>query len=98
VVKYDPVTSTSTMWVDPVTELSPFVTNVNATNGGLAVSTFALRQGGSSTFPSPGYPGTTIWHYRVDEAGVGTTFAEACYLAPVPVNGQTWGQLKTMYR
>jgi hypothetical protein len=98
VVKYDPVTQTSTLWVNPTNESSPSVSNTMSVNPALAVSTFALRQGGSSTFPSPGYPGTTLWHWRVDEAGVGTSFAEACYTAPVPVNGSTWGQLKSMYR
>jgi len=98
VIKYDPTTSTSTMWVNPVNESSPFVTNVNATNGGLAVSTFFLRQGSSSTFPAPGFPGSTVWNWRVDDLGVGSVFAEACYTAPVPANGTSWGQLKTMYR
>ena len=86
------------MWVDPVDETSTFITNVNASQSAVAINTFFLRQGASSTFPAPGYPGTGLWKYSVDNAGVGPVWAEACYTAPVPVNGQTWGQLKSIYR
>ena len=53
VVKYDPTIGTSTMWVNPVNEASPFVTNTNATNPGLAVSTVFLRQGVVLHVPDP---------------------------------------------
>jgi hypothetical protein len=86
VVKYDPSTGTSTLWVDPVSEASPSVSNVNASNAGLAVSTFFLRQGAASTFPAPGFPGAGLWKWTADNAGVGASFAEACYTAP-PTTG-----------
>jgi len=98
VVKYDPTSSTSTLWVNPANESSPSVSNTNATNGGLAVSTFFLRQGAASTFPAPGFPGTGLWTWATDDAGVGTSFAAACTTRPTPVNNSTWGQLKSMYR
>jgi hypothetical protein len=99
VAKYDPVAKSATMWVNPTIESSPSVTDVNAASTSQAVSTVILRQGASSTFPtSPGYPGTTIWSYRVDNLGVGTTFEQACYNNIVPVNSSTWGQLKSLYR
>ena len=99
VIKYDPTTGTSTLWVNPVNESSPSVSNTRNDLSPSAINTFFLRQSASaSTFPSPGYPGSTQWHWVVDEVGVGNVWAEACYTAPVPVNGQTWGQLKTMYR
>jgi hypothetical protein len=99
IAKYDPVAKSATMWVNPTTEASPSVTDVNAASTSQAISTVFIRQGGGSTFPaSPGYPGTTIWSYRVDNLGVGTTFLDACYNGIVPVNGSTWGQLKSLYR
>jgi len=99
VIKYDPTTHTSTLWVNPVSEASPFITNVRSDLGAVAVNTFFLRQSASaSTFPAPGFPGTIDWHWVVDNVGAGTSFAEACYTAPVPVNGSTWGQLKSLYR
>lgn len=98
VIKYDPTTGTSTMWVDPVNEFSASVSNTRNDLSAIPASTFFLRQGSSSSFPSPGYPGSTVWNWRVDDLGVGTTFAEACYQAPVPVNSTTWGRVKTLYR
>jgi hypothetical protein len=98
VVKYDPSTGTSTLWVNPVTEASPSVSNVNASNAGLAVSTVFLRQGSASTFPAPGYPGAGLWKWLVDDLGVGTSFGEACATAPVPTKSSTWGQMKSLYR
>jgi hypothetical protein len=98
VVKYDPTNGTSTLWVNPLNEASASVSNINAANPGLAVSTFFLRQGSASSFPAPGFPGAGLWKWTVDNVGVGTSFAEACYAVPVPVNGSTWGQLKSLYR
>jgi len=99
VIKYDPVSGTSTLWVNPVNESSPSVSNTRSDLGATAINTFFLRQSASaSTFPSPGYPGTVDWHWIVDNVGVGSTFAEACYHEPVPVNGSTWGALKALYR
>jgi hypothetical protein len=99
VIKYDPTTHTSTLWVNPATETSPSVSNVRGDLGAVQVNTFFLRQSASQgTFP-PGSPtGTVDWSWRVDNVGVGTSFAEACYTVPVPVNGSTWGQLKSLYR
>lgn len=100
VVKYDPVAKSTTLWVNPVDETSTRVVDVNSTSTSFAVSTFFLRQGGLSTIPTGQVynTGTTIWNWRVDNLGVGTTFAEACYAAPVSVNGSTWGKLKSLYR
>jgi hypothetical protein len=97
VVKYDPTTGTSTLWVNPVNEFSPSVSN-NTPPASLAVSRVFLRQGGNSTFPGGAFPGTGLWKWTVDDLGVGTSFAEACTTMPVPVNGSTWGQLKSIYR
>ena len=98
VVKYDPFGQAAWMWVDPVSDASPSVLNVNASKPGTAVSTVFLRQGPTASFPGSGYPGTTVWNWRVDDLSVGTSWAEACYTAPVPAIGSTWGQLKSIYR
>ena len=98
VIKYDPTVGTSTMWVNPVNQASASITNTNNSNPAVAVNTFFLRQGAASTFPAPGYPGTGLWKWSVDNVGVGTTFDNACYSAPVPVKAATWGHLKALYR
>ena len=98
VIKYDPTVGTSTMWVNPVNQASASITNTNNSNPAVAVNTFFLRQGAASAFPAPGYPGTGLWKWSVDNVGVGTTFDNACYSAPVPVKAATWGHLKALYR
>lgn len=99
VIKYDPTTGTSTMWVDPVNEASPSITNTNNSLAAVAVNTFFLRQGAASTFPSPGWPGTGLWKWLVDNVGVGPVWAEACYTGgPVAVEPSTWTQTKALYR
>jgi hypothetical protein len=102
VIKYNPTggaqLGVSTLWVDPVSEGSPSVSNTLANQNVLAVSSFFIRQGAASVFNPAGFLGTTFWKWEVKEAGVGTTFAEACYTAPVPANGTSWGQLKSIYR
>jgi hypothetical protein len=102
VIKYDPTggaqLGVSTMWVDPVSELSPSISNTLANQNVLAVSSFFIRQGSASTFNPAGYAGTGLWNWEVEDAGVGTSFAEACGTPSVPANGTTWGQLKSIYR
>lgn len=99
-ILYDPVTFTSTLWVDPVNEASPSVSNTNTGSAAIAVSGFGLRQSASaSTLPaSPPYVGTADWSFIVDNVGVGTTFDDACASGPTPTNRSTWGELKTIYR
>lgn len=100
VIKFDPVAKSSTMWVNPVNEASASVTDANSAAPSIPTSTFFLRQGGISTIPTGQVynNGTTIWNWLVDNLGVGTTFAEACYQAPVDANRSTWGQMKSLYR
>ncbi len=98
-IKYDAVAQSATLWVNPVSEASPSVTDVNTYYSSIAVSTFFLRQSASAaTFPAPGYPGTVDWGFSVDNVGVGTTFDEACVAGPTPTNASTWGKLKSLYR
>jgi len=98
-ILYDPVASTSTLWVDPVTEASTSVSIVG-TSAPIAVSGFGLRQSASSSTlpPSPAYVGTADWGFSVDNVGVGTTFDDACASGPTPTRKSTWGQVKTIYR
>jgi hypothetical protein len=99
VINYDPVNKTSTLWVNPVNQFSPSVTNANSTVAALAVSGFGLRQSNAaSTLPaSPPYAGTADWGFSVDNLGIGSTFDDACYQV-TPTQRPTWGQIKTMYR
>lgn len=99
VIDYNPVAKTSRLWVNPVNEFSPSVTNTNALATANAVSGFGLRQSASASTlpPSPSYAGTADWGFSVDNVGVGTSFDEACFQA-TPTKGATWGQLKTLYR
>jgi len=97
VINYNPVAKTSTLWVNPVNELSPSVTDTNAAATAVGVAGFGLRQSASaSSFPSP-IPGTADWGFSVDNLGVGTTFAEACEIV-TPAQPQTWGGIKGLYR
>jgi hypothetical protein len=100
VVCYDPVAHSSTMWVDPVNELSTSVSIVNAAIAALPVSTVILRQSATAATlpPTPVYTGTADWGFSVDNLGVGTTFNEACVAGPTPTRVQTWGRLKALYR
>lgn len=99
VISYDPVAKSSTLWVNPASQASPSVTDVNGTATAVAVAGFGLRQSASSsTLPaSPSYVGTADWGFSVDNLGVGTTFDTSCSGA-TPTKGQTWGQIKTLYR
>ena len=99
VVNYNPVAKSSTLWVNPVNEFSPSVTNSNSTIGALAVSGVGLRQSATAaTLPaSPSYAGTADWGFSVDNLGVGTTFADACFQV-TPAKSSTWGQIKVLYR
>lgn len=100
VINYDPVAKSSTLWVDPVGEASPSVTNTNAAVAALAVSGFGLRQSASASTlpPVPSYAGTTDWGFIVDNLGVGTTFDDACFQLATPAQSSTWGRVKTLYR
>ncbi|HXS81833.1 MAG TPA: hypothetical protein VN896_03865 [Methylomirabilota bacterium] len=87
----------STLWVNPANELSPSVTDVNATATPLAVSGFGLRQSNAaSTLPAE-FAGTADWNFTVDNLGVGTTFDDAC-ARPTPTSKTTWGAVKSIYR
>jgi hypothetical protein len=101
VINYDPVNKSSTMWVNPVNELSASVTDVNAAIAAVAVQGFGLRQSSTAaTLPAvPSYAGSTNVQISVDNLGVGTTFADACaqYIA-TPTQRSTWGMVKQIYR
>jgi hypothetical protein len=97
VINYDPVNKSSSLWVNPASEASPSVTDVNATAAAVAVSGFGLRQSNSgSTLPAE-FAGTADWNFAVDNLGVGTTFDDAC-ARPTPTSKSTWGQVKSIYR
>lgn len=101
VINYDPVAKSSTLWVDPASEASTSVTDVNAAIAALAVQGVGLRQSGTaSAFPAnPIFnAGTANWVFSVDNLGVGTSFSAACTSDPTPNRGSTWGQIKTLYR
>jgi hypothetical protein len=96
VIKYDPTTSTSTLWLNPLSEASASISQT--TTGAIAISAFNLRQSNATgTYPSGTPSGPTLWQYSVDNVGVGTTFADACYQV-TPTRSGTWGQLKSIYR
>ena len=98
VINYDPVNHSSTLWVNPVNEFSPSVTDVNAAIASLAVQGFGLRQSNAaSALPAGTFPGTADWNWVVDNLGVGTTFDDAC-ARPTPTQRSTWGQVKSIYR
>lgn len=99
VINYDPVNHSSTLWVDPATESSTSVTDVNGAIAALAVQGFGFRQSfTASAAPGFGTAGLAITE-SVDNVGVGTTFADACaqYLS-TPATKSTWGAVKQMYR
>ncbi len=97
VINYDPVNKSSTLWVNPVTEFSPSVTDVNAAIAALAVQGFGLRQSNAaSTLPAE-FAGAADWNWIVDNLGVGTTFDDACS-RPTPTRSTTWGSVKAIYR
>lgn len=100
VINYDPVNHSSTLWVNPITQASPSVTDVNTAIASLAVQGFGLRQSNSASAlpPTPAYVGTADWNFSVDNLGVGTTFLDACITGPTPTRGATWGQVKAIYR
>jgi len=102
VIKYDPSSLTATLWVNPVSEASPSVSIVG-TAAAEAINQFFIRQSASASAlpPSPNYTGTLDVSYKMDNLGVGTSFALACYTigdVPVPTKGSTWGHLKSLYR
>jgi hypothetical protein len=97
VINYDPVNHTSSLWVNPVNEFSPSVTDANAAIASLAVQGFGLRQSNSASSLPAEFAGSTDWNWIVDNLGVGTTFDDAC-ARPTPAMKSTWGQVKSMYR
>jgi len=101
VINYDPVNKTSTLWVNPVNELSANVTDTNGAIAAVAVQGFALRQSGTaSTFPATQvFTGSTNIQVSVDNLGVGTTFTDACaQYQSTPTQRSTWGAVKSIYR
>jgi hypothetical protein len=99
VISYDPVNKSSTLWVNPASQASPSVTDVNAAAAAVGVAGFGLRQSNAAaTLPaSPPYVGTGDPVWTVDDLGVGTTFADACG-GVTPTHESSWGRLKTLYR
>lgn len=99
VINYDPVNHSSTLWVDPASELSTNVTDTNAAIASLAVQGFGFRQSSSaSAAPGFGTSGLNITE-SVDNLGVGTTFADACsQYQSTPTQRSTWGAVKQIYR
>jgi hypothetical protein len=99
VINYDPVAKSATLWVNPVSEMSPSVTDVNVNSTAVGVAGFGLRQSASAaTLPaSPSYVGTADWGFSVDNVGVGTSFSDACYQV-TPAKSSSWGRVKAIYR
>lgn len=97
VISYDPVTLTSTLWVNPTNESSASVSNTG-TAAPIAVSGVGLRQSATaSTLPaSPPYVGTADWGFSVDNLGVGTSFDDACR-GTVAVEPSSWSSVKGLY-
>jgi len=101
VINYDPVNKSSTLWVDPVNELSTSVTDVNSGAAAVAISGIGIRQSNTPATlpPSPDFSGVTNAQYSMDNLGVGTTFDDACQqYHTVGSNHSTWGYVKSMYR
>ena len=97
VIKYDPTSFTSTLWVNPSTEADPSISQTGA-GPATVITNFGLRQSASaSTVPATYATGTANFTYSIDNLGVGTTFSDACGL-PVPARQATWGALKSIYR
>ena len=73
-------TGESTLWVNPLTELSTSVTALDPRSFSGAINAYALRQGTSGTAPALGEPGDLL----IDNLLVGRTFAD---VVPVPEPG-----------
>ena len=103
VINYDPNNRSSTLWVNPTNELSPSVTDVNASFTEVALDHFGLRESSSaSTLPpaqTTAFAGSANAIISVDNLGIGTTFADACaQYQSTPAQRSTWGQVKQIYR
>ena len=103
VINNDPVNHSSTLWVNPVNELSPSVTDVNASFTEVALDHFGLRESGTASALPPGqaatFAGSANAIISVDNLGIGTTFADACaQYQSTPAQRSTWGQVKQIYR
>jgi hypothetical protein len=103
VINSDPANHSSTLWVNPVNELSPSVTDVNGAFTEVALDHFGLRQSSTAaTLPAAqatAFAGTLNAVVSVDNIGVGTTFADACaQYQSTPARRSTWGQVKQIYR
>jgi hypothetical protein len=85
---YDAQTGISKFWVNPLSESSTSVSATDPAIPGRLLAAFALRQ--VSTAGSG--------DYTIDDISVGPTFDETCASMPTPTSGQTWGQLKSIYR
>jgi hypothetical protein len=83
---YDAATGTAELWVDPVSEASTKLVDVNALAAGEALGVYALRQGGGSS-------GIEL----VDNIKVGQTFSDVND-NPVPATQKSIGQIKSDYR
>lgn len=90
VISYDPVTATSKLWVDPVSEASTFITESRpADRGDEEANHFFVRQ-------SSGGLGDQS-NQIVDNITVGQSFNEVCDI-PVQAETTTWGKIKGDYR
>lgn len=79
VTAYDPITGTSTLWVDPQTEASPSVSSTHVNQINRSLQDYAWRQGAT---------GAAL--QQVDNLFVGTTFDDVIPPPPVP-SASTWG-------
>ena len=82
VASYDQTNNIAKLWIDPVSDLSPFITGADEADPGADIASFALRQSDSSD-------NETV---RVDNLVVDET------LFPVATKNETWGSLKSMFR
>jgi hypothetical protein len=95
-INYDAGLGFSDMWVNPIDESSPKVTSntSSGTTTGTLASALAIRQGNGGT----GLPAPVNWTFKLDSCGVGTSFADAWSASTVPVQSETWGNIKTLFR
>lgn len=85
VASYDAADGSTQLWVDPMSEASPSIVSAGGVVGDL-ISTYALRQGG-----------TTTSEQIIGGILVGTTFADVVG-GVVPVESASWGDVKSLFR
>lgn len=84
--RYNAATGIASLWVNPASEASTFVSGTDAPALGRGLAAYGFRQS------------TANWSYTIDDLSVGTSFDEVCGGLPTPTSTSTWGRLKSIYR